>query len=166
MAAQEQGHWIYAWCRECGFAKQYMERVCARGMPAELDDWTCEGCIEEAERRRAEAEQEAIEEALRDARIARDLQAEANAQRVRERLRKEREERQLKRVKPCPGCGTQTEKISGCDHILCPIRGCHIHWCYFCGKGPFKEGVYRHMSDKHGGYYGGGDDDLDEDDDY
>ncbi|RFU81087.1 dihydroxyacid dehydratase [Trichoderma arundinaceum] len=43
-AVEDAGSWIYAWCGKCGFAKQYVERVCAAGAPAELVDWTCEEC--------------------------------------------------------------------------------------------------------------------------
>ncbi|KAL6699529.1 hypothetical protein J3F84DRAFT_392954 [Trichoderma pleuroticola] len=43
-ALEESGSWIYAWCKECGFARQYVERVCAAGAPAELTDWICEEC--------------------------------------------------------------------------------------------------------------------------
>lgn len=48
-AVQEKGQWIHAWCKDCGFAKQYMERVCARGMPANLQNWSCDECRKEAE---------------------------------------------------------------------------------------------------------------------
>jgi hypothetical protein len=164
MAVQDQGHWIYAWCRGCGFAKQYMERVCARGMPAEVDGWICDGCREEAERQRFNAERERVERALRDAQIARNTQAVLDAEAGRERLRKAEEE-SLKKVKPCPGCGTLTEKISGCDHITCTVGGCGTHWCYFCGKGYNKNRIYDHMNLVHGGYYDGGDYD-DDDSDY
>ncbi|KAL7919065.1 hypothetical protein ACQKWADRAFT_330115 [Trichoderma austrokoningii] len=43
-AMNDAGLWIYAWCKSCGFAKRYAERVCAAGMPAQLVDWTCEEC--------------------------------------------------------------------------------------------------------------------------
>ncbi|EHK44728.1 hypothetical protein TRIATDRAFT_220452 [Trichoderma atroviride IMI 206040] len=43
-AMDDAGSWIYVWCKTCGFAKQYAERVCAAGMPAQLVDWTCEEC--------------------------------------------------------------------------------------------------------------------------
>jgi hypothetical protein len=43
-AMDDAGSWIYAWCNKCGFAKQYVERVCAAGAPAELVDWVCEEC--------------------------------------------------------------------------------------------------------------------------
>lgn len=43
-AVAEKGEWIHAWCTGCGYAKQYMERVCAAGAPEELKDWTCEAC--------------------------------------------------------------------------------------------------------------------------
>lgn len=43
-ALEESGSWIYAWCKECGFARKYVERVCAAGAPAEVADWICEEC--------------------------------------------------------------------------------------------------------------------------
>ena len=43
-AVDKGGRWIYAWCVKCGHAKQYLERVCARGAPPELSNFTCEGC--------------------------------------------------------------------------------------------------------------------------
>lgn len=43
-AVDEKGRWIYAWCVRCGHAKQYLERVCARGAPPELSDFKCEPC--------------------------------------------------------------------------------------------------------------------------
>ncbi|KAM0259347.1 hypothetical protein ACHAQJ_003379 [Trichoderma viride] len=43
-AVDDAGSWIYAWCNKCGFARRYVERVCAAGAPAELVDWTCEEC--------------------------------------------------------------------------------------------------------------------------
>ncbi|KAM0279890.1 hypothetical protein ACHAQH_004330 [Verticillium albo-atrum] len=36
--------WIYAWCRDCGFAKEFAERVCAEGAPADIQNWRCPEC--------------------------------------------------------------------------------------------------------------------------
>ncbi|KAM0331334.1 hypothetical protein ACHAQA_003006 [Verticillium albo-atrum] len=36
--------WIYAWCRQCGFAKEFAERVCAEGAPADVQNWQCHEC--------------------------------------------------------------------------------------------------------------------------
>ncbi|EEY23973.1 dihydroxyacid dehydratase [Verticillium alfalfae VaMs.102] len=36
--------WIYAWCAGCGFAKEFAERVCAQGAPADVQDWRCGEC--------------------------------------------------------------------------------------------------------------------------
>ncbi|KAL2810553.1 hypothetical protein BJX63DRAFT_315234 [Aspergillus granulosus] len=60
-------------------------------------------------------------------------------------------------IKPCPNCGTMTEKISGCGHITCPVDGCGTDWCYFCGEE--EEDIYNHMTNVHGGIYDNGDDD-------
>ncbi|KAK2042381.1 dihydroxyacid dehydratase [Colletotrichum somersetense] len=35
--------WMYVWCRDCGFARRYAERVCAAGAP-ELTEWSCDDC--------------------------------------------------------------------------------------------------------------------------
>ncbi|OLN87033.1 putative ariadne-like RING finger protein [Colletotrichum chlorophyti] len=45
-AVKESGEWIYGWCFDCGFARRYMERVCAAGAPAEVTGWACDGCNE------------------------------------------------------------------------------------------------------------------------
>jgi hypothetical protein len=62
----------------------------------------------------------------------------------------------LNTVKLCPGCGTETVRVSGCDHIKCAMKGCSVHWYYFCGEGFPEKDIYPHMSQAHGGYYGGG----------
>jgi hypothetical protein len=117
-AVRDKGQWISAWCRQCGHAKRYIERVCAAGAPVELKDWTCDEC--------------------------KDCKGQ--------------------KIKKCPGCGTMTEKTSGCDHITCTVEGCGTHWCFFCG-GKFDQGaIYTHMSTEHGGYYNGAED-RDEDED-
>ncbi|KAI5923449.1 hypothetical protein F4810DRAFT_701179 [Camillea tinctor] len=59
------------------------------------------------------------------------------------------------RIKECPGCGTPTEKLGGCDHIQCAVPGCDAHWCFFCGLKVPEEKIYVHMSEEHGGWYGG-----------
>ena len=46
-AVENAGQWIYAWCTGCVKAKQYLERVCARGAPPEVDNWVCEQCLDE-----------------------------------------------------------------------------------------------------------------------
>ena len=43
-AVQQSGSWIYAWCAQCGYAKAYLERVCAAGAPPDLQNWTCDDC--------------------------------------------------------------------------------------------------------------------------
>jgi hypothetical protein len=43
------------------------------------------------------------------------------------------------------------------------VKGCGVHWCFFCG-GRFEEDtIYTHMSDAHGGYYEGNEDGEDVD---
>ena len=48
-AVQNAGQWVYAWCTVCAKAKQYLERVCARGVPPEVENWVCEQCVDERE---------------------------------------------------------------------------------------------------------------------
>ena len=43
-AVEHAGSWIYAWCHGCGYAKEYLERVCAAGAPPDLQNWTCDYC--------------------------------------------------------------------------------------------------------------------------
>ena len=65
----------------------------------------------------------------------------------------------LANVKACPGCGTPTEKIRGCNHITCTVPDCGTHWCYLCGGKFDADTIYPHMEEVHGGYYGDGGDD-------
>ena len=117
------GAWIYAWCASCGFAKQYMERVCAEGAPpAALANWRCTECVER--------------QATREGRV-------------------------LTLTRNCPGCGVESEKASGCDHVVCPVATCGVHWCFFCGAESTAEDIYRHMDEEHGSW-GVEDDDYDE----
>jgi hypothetical protein len=44
IAVRDKGQWISAWCRQCGHAKRYIERLCAAGAPVELQDWVCDDC--------------------------------------------------------------------------------------------------------------------------
>ncbi|KAI0133805.1 hypothetical protein BJ170DRAFT_175738 [Xylariales sp. AK1849] len=44
--AVEDNSWIYAWCNDCGFAKRFVERMCAQGAPPEVSEWECEECAD------------------------------------------------------------------------------------------------------------------------
>ena len=44
-AIKESTTWIYAWCSLCGNAKQYLERGCAAGAPAQLNNFRCIDCF-------------------------------------------------------------------------------------------------------------------------
>lgn len=46
LAVEEAGTWVYAWCADCGFAKRFVERVCAAGAPVEVTGWRCDECRE------------------------------------------------------------------------------------------------------------------------
>lgn len=162
MAVQEQGHWIYAWCRECGSAKQYLERVCARGVPPDTEGWVCDACREEEEERRRVAEYEKLVQAMHDASTSRHFKALGDAETVRDALRRAGE-MTLRRAKKCPGCGVVTEKFGGCDHITCTVKGCGRHWCYACGKGFSESKIYLHMNQVHMSFYGEVDEDGDSD---
>ncbi|ORY61575.1 uncharacterized protein BCR38DRAFT_495176 [Pseudomassariella vexata] len=61
-------------------------------------------------------------------------------------------------IRNCPGCGTPTEKMSGCDHISCTQAGCGTHWCFSCGEKQDERGIYTHMTTEHGGFYGDAED--------
>ncbi|CAK4030893.1 ariadne-like RING finger [Lecanosticta acicola] len=108
-AVARSGEWIYAWCHCCGYAKEYIERVCAAGAPEEVQNFTCQEC-----------------------RVS---------------------EGRMRKTRHCPGCGIETEKIGGCDHVQC--TQCSVHWCFFCGERQHEKDIYAHMREEHGGYYGG-----------
>eukprot|EP00891_Asterochloris_glomerata_P009523 jgi/Astpho2/9523/Aster-x0851 len=48
-------------------------------------------------------------------------------------------------TKPCPGCGSRIQRISGCNHMIC--SQCHMHFCWMCGD---KWGLHGTST---GGYY-------------
>ncbi|KAI0054202.1 hypothetical protein BV25DRAFT_1220218 [Artomyces pyxidatus] len=53
-------------------------------------------------------------------------------------------------VKPCPRCGVDIQKSSGCNHMTCAV--CKTHMCWVCMK-TFERGgvIYDHMTRAHGG---------------
>lgn len=59
----------------------------------------------------------------------------------------------------CPGCGIETEKTGGCDHIRCAVPSCEVDWCFHCGhlgdKDLDGEDIYEHMRTQHGGFVEG-----------
>ncbi|KAI1499927.1 hypothetical protein F5X99DRAFT_419581 [Biscogniauxia marginata] len=126
-AVDEADTWIYAWCNECGFARRFAERTCVQGAPPELRHWRCDECRDREEREREREE----------------------------RARERTAATPSPKIKNCPGCDTPTEKRDGCDHIHCPMPGCGVDWCFFCGKRVPEHDIYMHMSDEHGGWYDG-----------
>ena len=40
-------------------------------------------------------------------------------------------------MQPCPSCGNATEKIEGCNKMVC--TQCHDYWCWACGMGKLRE---------------------------
>ncbi|KAF2805184.1 uncharacterized protein BDZ99DRAFT_114835 [Mytilinidion resinicola] len=159
-AVEERGQWIHAWCVECGHACRYVERVCARGAPAEVKDWECEDCI-----RYIEAMNSANENAINE--LLEQQELEDRGIRLPQGRGGNRAQRALRQgytrhkiggsrvvIKKCPKCGVDSQKDSGCNHVMCPVRGCGTHWCWECG-GAFDELViYEHMADEHDGMYG------------
>lgn len=143
-AVRDQGTWIYAWCRDCGSAKQYLERTCAREAPPARANWSCEECVDRRERQR-----------IRTNRDLAELMAETG-------MSSEAAER-ICMIKPCPQCGTMTHCVSGCGHIQCPVEDCGSHWCYFCGDHFAQDIIYDHMHEVHGGIYVAETDDEDTD---
>ncbi|KDR78368.1 hypothetical protein GALMADRAFT_95057 [Galerina marginata CBS 339.88] len=138
--ALEDRQYYYAWCIECGFAKQAYERVCCNeGRLPPLRGFRCQECIQLSEARIVE--------------IQNAEEAEAQALGQQYVFRKE-----LRKVKPiritkCPSCNTPVEKIDGCNHITCT---CGQHFCHVCGAGErwwSPDDCYGHMSKAHGGIY-------------
>lgn len=160
-AVEERGEWVHAWCAECGHARRYVERVCARGAPAEVRAWVCEGCTEanEAAIAAAQDEEEESEDETPGADAGVGVRIGGNRAGRAARagyFRRVPKPRELK-MKKCPGCGTPTQKTGGCNHISCPVRDCGEHWCWEC-EGVFRPSrIYDHMESAHGGFYGAGD---------
>ncbi len=170
VAVEERGQWIHAWCYECGKARQYMERECARGAPEPIENWRCESCDASALEAARVAEEEARAALALTQQMAALMETEERAAREADaRLRlnaaaARRRELQIP-VKKCPKCETPTQKTYGCDHMTCPIPRCHTHWCWSCGKAFSANSIYEHMDKAHGGLYGDGDgDEVDWDD--
>jgi hypothetical protein len=127
-----------------------MERVCARGTPDDLTNWECEECIGGRERAR-------ITQIITDRNIAQGIN---DADRIQAEIEAAVDAVKNKGIKPCPGCGTMTEKISGCGHITCLVPQCGAHWCYFCGGKFSPAEIYGHMSIQHSGFYDSDDDEF------
>lgn len=170
VAVEESGQWIHAWCYECGKARRYMERVCARGAPDAIEKWKCESCnvftLEDARiaEQEAQATLDMVAQLPADEQNAARIEALArlqDAQKVRKQLECP--------IKECPGCKIPTQKTFGCDHMSCSVRGCGTHWCWNCGVAFDAREIYEHMNRDHGGMYQGGDglgdDSADEDSD-
>ena len=52
-------------------------------------------------------------------------------------------------------CGALIQKIYGCNHITCPVKGCGVHMCYLCcAYFSTDESCYYHLWLVHGGYFG------------
>ncbi|KAJ4370724.1 hypothetical protein N0V83_005245 [Neocucurbitaria cava] len=156
-AVEERGQWIHAWCYECGKARRYMERECARGAPEAVEKWKCEECnVSALERARVE-EEEARQALALAARLDAQERHEARVEAQQRLHLAQRKRRELEcPVKECPGCKTPTQKTYGCDHMTCIVRSCNTHWCWSCGKGFDSRSIYAHMSKEHGGMYTGG----------
>ena len=55
-------------------------------------------------------------------------------------------------MRVCPNCGLIIVKIAECNHIRCC---CGKHFCYYCGAGPWDDGVKccGHIRKEHGGLF-------------
>jgi hypothetical protein len=152
-AVKDQGNWIYAWCESCAYAKPFVERVCARGVPADVEHWACDECHEQQALEEEARRLEEIEIRRVAAQIQGNIRAAEEAERNRLRLLKKRDMKIQSKRKPCPGCGVECEKSMGCGHMTCPVPTCLTHWCFFCGKKCELRGIYHHMRTAHGGFY-------------
>jgi hypothetical protein len=149
-AMDERGQWIHAWCYDCGKAQRYMERVCARGTPNAITEWTCETCVSSDLARAQEQREEEAERALQRATDERQRRTAIYQLEEAKRLRRELGGAITKN---CPGCKMPTQKTYGCDHMTCPMPKCMAHWCWACGLKFSLRSIYLHMSETHGGWY-------------
>lgn len=151
-AVANRGTLIYAWCMTCSSAKELMERHCADGAPPEVNGWVCGDCQGTRDREQIERQRMRAAHELAMAVTPEEIEA---AERRREAAEKAAEELGVDGVKPCPGCGALSQRISGCGHMTCPMDGCNRDWCWFCGEEVPGDDIYWHMDDVHGGYFGG-----------
>lgn len=149
-ALKERGSWIHAWCRDCGKAKRYVPRECARGAPQAVEKWLCEICTE-SDLERARMVEEELRLALEDAQKlrSRDRQVLRSRWQAAARLVHDLSNP----PKNCPGCKTPTIKTWGCDHMHCIVPQCDTHWCWSCGGRFDASTIYNHMSLEHDGMY-------------
>jgi Zn finger protein HypA/HybF involved in hydrogenase expression len=53
----------------------------------------------------------------------------------------------------CPKCHTPTNRIDGCNKMICTNRKCGTYWCWACGLGDLHERYYQpyyHYSESTG----------------
>lgn len=62
----------------------------------------------------------------------------ASAKKTDERNERKSESAIRKRCKPCSHCQSLIERVSGCDHIICPV--CHNDFCFRCGTHIYLQG--------------------------
>jgi len=155
-ALKEKGKWIHAWCRRCGRARRYMERQCAQDAPPGVERWMCEECNDAVMEEARIAEEEARQALMLAAQLelAEQRQQRSEAERALELARRRRRELEYP-VKKCPGCGTLSQKTTGCDHVTCPVPRCGTHWCWNCTLIFSPEKIYAHMQKTHGGWDAG-----------
>ncbi|KAJ3270436.1 E3 ubiquitin-protein ligase rnf14, partial [Borealophlyctis nickersoniae] len=58
----------------------------------------------------------------------------------------------LRKWTRCPRCATPSEKIDGCNKVVC--GGCQKPFCYRCGKELKRKSAYDHYGELKGGCYG------------
>ncbi|EJD54597.1 hypothetical protein AURDEDRAFT_141402 [Auricularia subglabra TFB-10046 SS5] len=52
----------------------------------------------------------------------------------------------------CPGCNTPTERVTGCNHMMCAL--CMSNWCYHCGLMSGAYGLRRELRENERLCYG------------
>jgi hypothetical protein len=113
--ALEDRRYYYAWCIECGFAKQAYERVCCNdGRLPPVRGFRCQECIQISERRVAELQ--AAEE------------AEMRVLGAQYAFRKDFRKTEPIRVTVCPSCDVPVEKV--CFHQI-SLSCLYLLWHFF-----------------------------------
>ncbi|KAL4438268.1 hypothetical protein ABPG74_009691 [Tetrahymena malaccensis] len=68
-----------------------------------------------------------------------------------------REELESQGFRFCPKCSVLTQRIEGCNNILC--TNCQVSYCFRCYFHSEEHGdIYEHLEEIHGGYFGDTDD--------
>ncbi|KAF7359799.1 RING-type domain-containing protein [Mycena venus] len=134
--AMDDRRFFYAWCMECGFAKQACERTsCTEAGVPPITEFRCKDC--NTPTLVAEPVNEFALENIRWKRKKEAVWKDVSGLRI--------------VLCPNPICQARINKTDGCNHMICI---CGTHFCYACGEEVPMGGMGMHFFLYHGSAYG------------